>query len=486
MRTGLNRVTSMALALPLVVVGFIVATPIASQASGCSGSQICGGTSGGGGGGQGGGNQGGGSSSGGSNGSGGGNQGGGSGGGNSKPPKDPHAYTIRSTVMAAEQCGVRNDGMKAKAIDWTYTKKFKHGGDPKDNAYPDSSYEWHYYKKSGDKYLYWREAYVSKKCLYPSRIKITQMKCSIQYSVAVDKLLPNSKRLGKATRNTGYKENSKNYAACKSSKGSVSIALPVTEYGYYSVKTWQRAQNVTVETAITKDEVTGKKAKPKIIAVSPAFNTAPKQGMTGSLDCKAGWRSPGVKASKYWTDDNCQGDISSSYVCQAPSVKVDGRAVKENDFIQLMRDGKPKSVVWNQVIKGNNVKVKSQRSQIQRTGSPWVKTSNSNRYVFDLSKSKNGSPMNLGSAGKATSWSNGKLNTVWARGYTASNPGSKTKLSQRIEWKGTKKVRSVSITSINPNTGKISTTPKTVTVPTSGSCSQSVNIEYLRTIGDAQ
>lgn len=415
--------------------------------------------------------------------------GGGGGGGGSTTPVDPYAWTVRSTAWT-ELCPVRNDGKKAKGTAYHYTKVFDYSSD--ENTPPDSKYNWTLRGSFPGKGWAWeRNINTGKTCLYPSRTYFKTVKCSIRYFVAVDKTAPDRKRLAEANKGTGYTENSKNYSACVNSAGRAQTQVPVDEYGFYSVKTWQRAQNARVEVAYTKDEWDGSMAAPKIVSLSPAYNTSPKQGMTGSLDCKNGWSSPGIMAKDYWTDENCVGNAVSSYVCSAPMVRVDASDVGKarmlrnvSGDIQLMRDGKPRLVWFQQDARGNSITIQRYKNHFERTGTPWDFKLPVNKNLVELrSSSTSGGILKTATE---TGVKQGKGGQVWVSGYHASNPGGKTQLTHHLVWEGTKKVQSVSITEINPNDGTIITTPRTVIVPTSGSCSQSVGLQYIRSIGDAQ
>lgn len=412
-------------------------------------------------------------------------------GGSSKPP-DPFAFTAR--YPADGECKVRNDGKSALAKDVTYSKRFKEETSV-DGKHPGTG--WYLYTKipvAGDKFKYrWARDYVvNRKCLYPSRVYKKTIACPVSFHVEATQTKPRSRVLGTASANTGYKAGSRNYNTCISANANVSLQKEVNEYGFYKVFTHSRVENVTFEIAYTANGVTGAMDKPKGVSSSGIFATGKKQVMTGSLDCKNGWASPGISLpSSSYTAELCKNSSTNGFVCAAPNPLLDisesANGSKMKGFsgsVKMMRDGAPRKITWNQSIKGKGVKVNSYKTQYQRSGTPWDSSMPVNQNLMEISTSAKGKSI-WNSAG-GTNWLPTNQKSVFVRAYTASNPASKTVLTQNLKWSGTKQIKSVTITSVNGKTGAVTTRSKTVNVPTGGTCSQSLGLEYVRAIGDVQ
>ncbi|RKS20784.1 hypothetical protein DFO58_1321 [Arthrobacter sp. AG1021] len=247
---------------------------------------------------------------------------------------------------------------------------------------------------------------------------------------------------------------------------------------------------MTIQVPVTRNEYTGTFDKLKVVGVSPAFNTAPRVGMTGSLDCKNGWKSPSLNAPSFWTDAGCEGSYQSSYVCKKPAVQVDvsdtkaryWKSVPTNQTIQMMRDGERREVKFSQEISGKNITVKSIKTQFTRSGTSWDSSQKLNKNLLEM---RTTSGLGLKNAGE-TGVQNGNVSSVFVMGYQASNPNGQTKIGQKLSWTGTKKVKSIKITSVDSDKGTVTTQSTTVTVPTSGECKQEIGLQYIRSIGDVQ
>lgn len=412
----------------------------------------------------------------------------------SKPPTSDYYdgsnwKFVYSKLYVPDKCSVRGDGAKPVVLKIAYREIYKNTAEKT----PPSTHAWKYegfFPMSGAKPHSWsRYAHQSSTCLYGSAFVTKTVTCNISNSVSLNKIRPNAKTLKAVTKKTGFKEGSKNYNSCLSSVGGVSVSVPVTEYGTYSTSTWKRAQTMTVKLPVTANQYTGTFDKMEVVNVSPAFNTAPRKGMTGSLDCKNGWKSPAIAQPKYWTDEGCEGNYATSYRCDAPGVKVDvsntgkARSMKtmNSGILELLNDGKPRLIDFNQKISGANIKINSTSSRFTRSGSPWDSSLSLNKNLLEISNTAKGNSIWKDSG--STAWVSGNRGDIYLSSIQASNPGSHTKLTHELKWTGTKKQSSVKIVEINADTGSVITQGTTVTVPTSGSCSQSVNLKYLRVVG---
>lgn len=471
-----------------------------AHAADCPPMSACGGTGGGGdtGGTGGGTNPGGGGNTGGGSGN---NGGGGSGGGGGGGDYDPYGWTERRMPDWAGgglSCPVRDDGKASIGADYHMTKTFDYGTSATQPPRGEGGWTYSgYFPGSG--YLFEMTVQAGRTCLYPPRSHFVSVVCSIQFGVDIQMTRPTNKTLGTATAGTGYSEGSTNYNACINSKGDARLNKRITEYGYFEVNTFQRAQVAKVEIFDEVDIRTGAVPAPKIVSLSPAYNTLKARTSTASLDCKLGFKSPGVYQSDY-TERLCQGTTSAVAVCS--SMPVQFSDVQYNDFGLTGKQpalstrtgqngsqidkGEITKLVFNQSVGGKGIAVNSYKTKFLRSANstPWMTANQWNNNSFDLRQTWDGKSVLSQGSGTSTPVYGGKDNEVFAKGLDASSAGSPTKITQELTWSGTRTIQSGTITAINPNTGTVSYTPITLTVPTSGVCSQTVTLEYIRPIGD--
>ncbi|MGW9550665.1 hypothetical protein ACWG8W_06370 [Citricoccus zhacaiensis] len=338
-----------------------------------------------------------------------------------------------------------------------------------------------------------RIIFTGKTCLYPSRTYTTVIECAINFNVTLDMVKPKNQRMFSVTANTGYSEGSMNYNACLNSVGQASLNKKVTDFGYYSAKTSRRAVNATVEVAYTADGLTGKIADRKIIKLSRPYNTAPVESMNASLDCTNGWKTPGISSITDWTSNPCIDKGIAPVQCAAPNgVLVDvadegSRSMRKfatGSTVEVSNSGRGRLVQFDQRVSGKGLTVNGYSTRFTRTGTPWNSSiRNVNKNYVELAQSAT-SP-GLFESATSTKKIAGNDKTVYVWGYQASDPGGKTTLGQKVDWTGTQKMQSVAFTGVDAS-GKITTTPITVTVPTSGSCSQSIGLNYTRSVGSSR
>lgn len=425
---------------------------------------------------------------------GGGNTGGG--GGNSAPA-DPDIRVTR--INDAGRCGVRDDGKAAIARD-VYTHKI-YGYGPDENTSPPGGFAWEYQGYSpgyGYSYTAWKSGRTE--CLYPPRTYLTTETCIISSTAVVDRVRPTSARLASRTTSSGYSYGSTDYNACVNSHSRAGVGVSIDDYGYYHSTAYSRAQIATVEISITPNEATGVTPGPKIVGLSAPFITAPKAA-TASLDCNRGFSTPGRLLTNY-TEEACSSENSKSpsYQCVANPVLFDIsdnpkkpqlKSFNAQNSIQFMRDGQPRLTRFNQSITGASIKVNSYTTQFFRDAksTPWdTRNGNAAGFAqgnfFQMRTSATGKSIFPEGAGLKSKVFKGKVNDTWTLANTASSVGEPTIVTQKVQWTGTRTIQSATITEVNGETGKISWTPITVTVPTTGSCSQTASMEYVRAIGD--
>lgn len=388
-------------------------------------------------------------------------------------------------------CAVRNDGKRALQAIHTfgyYLLENVSGVNPGPG--------WtEIYRTQQGTYGYEKTALISIACKYPPRVYYTTVRCSISQSVEAFQVAPNRKTLsGPLTTGTGYAENAGSLAACNNAYGNVYMNKSITEYGFYDIYTWQRMQAVRVEVAYTPNEVTGVTPAPKIISRSPAYNTSRFRAQTASLDCEYGFRSPGVSRSD-WTETPCQTIGRPTYVCVQQPIQFDAgegstttMRASTSGSIQFLRDGKARKTVFNQTPQGSGISINTSRYKTTffraEDSTPWNSSALYNKNQFDLSLNATGQSILSNSKGTSSPTYNGKVDNTWFTGIQSSESGKPTKITQRVNWAGSRTIRSGTITSINANTGAVSWSPINVTVPTSGICNQVASVDYIRPIGD--
>lgn len=399
-------------------------------------------------------------------------------------------YQTWTQLGSVGRCPVRNDGKGAiQAID-TYGKYMLEnvsgvnpGGWTSAGRAPNGTYFWE------------RTALLSTACKYPPRVYYTTVMCSISQTVQANMVAPANKVLATRTTNTGYAENSGSLNSCYGAYGNVYLNQPITEYGFYNIYTWQRMQAVQVEVAYTANEVTGVMPAPRIVSRSAAYNTLPYLAQTASLDCQNGFRTPGINRSD-WTETPCQNIANPSYICVRNPINFDvgDGATKTmlpsaSGFMQLMRDGKSRAVVFNQRPQGASISVNAGRYQTtffrSADSTPWNDGAMWNNNLYKLSLTEKGTNALSQDNGKKSNTMPGRVNNTWMTAIQASDNGKSTKITQRLNWAGTRTIQSGTITMINANTGAVSWAPRTVNVPTSGICDQTATVEYIRAVGDA-
>lgn len=412
--------------------------------------------------------------------------GGGIGGGGTEVP--PNVWIKRVMGLG---CPARyGDGKAALAKDIYYQTQYT--SNTSGRTPPDASWTFYYSTPNGQ-YFFVRDVYLVEKCLYPPRSTFITVTCSIRYYVEAQMVAPQSRSVGQASAGTGYAEGSYNYAACYNSKGYANLTQPLKEYGFYNVNVWQRAATARVEVFTSPNEVTGVTPAPRIVSLSPAYTTSKRVTSTASIDCQNGFKSPGIMRSD-WSETPCQSTTNPSYTCQRQPVLfdgADGTAERMMSFAgnstQFMRDGKPRKVVFNQTPVGATIKVNSYSTRFAREAgsTPWDSSRPYTKNQFELRKTETGLSILTQGSGTLSSSTGGRLNTVFAVGYSAGMSGAPTKITQELSWAGTRTIQSGTIVSINPNTGGVSYAPRMETIPTSGLCKQTASMEYIRAIGDS-
>lgn len=354
-----------------------------------------------------------------------------------------------------------------------WVKIFHYVGDGTPDSVPGSVWE--------------RQVFVGQECIYPPATYMTIERCYLSTTVNLYMTEPSNRLYSTKTSNSNYSLGSSDLNACINSRAYASIQSGLNSYGFYKINSSHRMANVNVEVALEAHPLTGVWPAPKIISTASVYTTGEKTLATASLHCRHGFQNPGVRHGD-WTDASC---INFSYFCPKinPQIEVsDIGATKKmrsfSDKIQLVRDGKTRELIFGSAnVTGTNVSVSSYKTRFVRSGSPWDNTKSYSKNLFELSTSSSAKGSSLSvSSGGATNWINGKINSVFTRGYYASD-ATPTTLTQEIKWTGTRSIRSGVIASVNPDTGGITYTHRYINVPTSGTCSQTVSLDYVRAVG---
>lgn len=438
--------------------------------------------------------------------------GGGSGGGGGSNPD----VRIDRVIPDPGVCPYRTaDGKSAIGVDYQWATIYKYG--TKDTP-PDPYYYWgNPVYTPGYGYLYSTEVLLGHSCLYPPMTYLTTHTCYISSTSTVSMLKPAGGNFKPVTRTntSGYSQGSMDYNACMNSNSEVELGVAISEKGFYTSKAYSLAQIATIEVAYTPDGITGQIPAPKIVGLSGVFQTAPKNA-TGSLHCLYGWESEGVDHGD-WTETPCssQNSTNPSYVCSSDAVLYNGYNFGKTPEVQSMRDGSDNKLEFNQSIKGDSINVEKEWTTFNRSAdsSPWSSTLKENNNLVQLDVlTRNGTRLTKQFAdhqglnrGLQSAKYDGILNTAFLLGFQASDKtpligkngievkdskgepvwiDQPTKITQVVDWAGTRTMQSAIITSIDTRNGVMKATPITVTVPTTGTCSQTASITFIRAIGD--
>lgn len=409
-------------------------------------------------------------------------------------PVDPYLVVETSTYGPTLATCPTSKGRQAKGAWLYYHWEFEKTND---RTIPPEGIGWQWAGSFSNGHHWKRLMYTGKKvCAYPALKAYATVECVIRHYVAIDMVQPQAKRVAVKSAPAGFTAGSSNYTACFNSGGDVGLGGHFKEYGYYRTSTWRQAQNVRVEYTIEKDTWTGAWPASKIVGWGPVRTTQAKVGMTASLHC-TGPNKPGI-FHKDWTEAPCQNTTGTpkkgQWMCVREPVRVDVagpdasylqmKTVASGSPLQLGNDGKPRLLQFQQKVVGGSITINKESSFVTRSGTPWDPMLSEDKNVLELRSSAFGSSL-MKNATTTKTWNKNQGN-VYVKGMAASNPGSKTTLIHHLDWTGIREIQTVEITSVNAETGAINTRNRTITVPTSGTCKQSVGLEFGRVIGDAR
>jgi len=421
-------------------------------------------------------------------------QGGGGGSNNTgtvRPNLDWRVVRGPDTAGGSLRC-VRDDGKAALSVDYYYKRVTALGESA--TVGPNLPGTWKFSSYFPGYGYYWDTfAYNHRVCLYPPRTYTTTAICVIKSFGSVDKVLPSRKNLDTDTAYSDYSRGAPNdYNACVSSNSWARPSAPIGEWGIYHSTAVTTVRTATVEVAYTQNEETGVTPPRKIIDLSAPYELSPKTA-TASSDCAVPFATPARPVLDF-TEGPCSEENSRnpSFRCVAPPVQFDqsdgvGSRVGSNasNSMQFMRDGDPKFLRFNQSVTGSGITVNGYKTTFLRSGTPWSSSKLYNNNFFELSRTDGGSTILSREGGSKSPTYSGRVNEVFHRGFSAGESGAPTLLSQKIDWSGTRTVTTATITGIDGRTGNMTWVASTAQVPTSGSCTQTATMEYIRAIGDA-
>lgn len=331
-------------------------------------------------------------------------------------------------------------------------------------------------------------------CIYAvAHTTLEVITCSIQVDIRVSMLSPMVKHDPSVyVGNSVYPRGSKDINACRASANRYQFGIEraVTEYGYYQATGTERLVPMSIYTTTLTNPETGSQKVSKDIILGAERVTSPRLLTTFSLQCKNGFNTPGVM-SRDWTEQSCQGTGGgTSHKCNANPIQydvADGTSTSmktfSNNRVQMLRDGKARKMNFDQYITGKNISVNSYKTHFVRNAgsTPWNTAKSYNNNLFELRKDIAGGSILTSKNGTSSPTYSGRINTLYASGYSASEVDAPTKIQQELNWSGTRTITSYKITSFN--NGGVQFTPITLKVPTSGVCTQEAVIDYVRAIG---
>lgn len=387
-------------------------------------------------------------------------------------------------------CPRRDDGKAAIRTDYYYKKETAKG---ESRTVGPAGFGWTFSAYIPGYGYYWDAwVYQYRECRYPPRTYTTTATCILSSYGTVNQLKPRQRVLDTKISPSAYTRGSGNIDACRNSKSVAWAKAEITERGYYTSTAVSTATTVTILVPYTPDETTGVTPAPYVIAETAPYPLSPKAA-TGTQTCH-GWNSPALPGITDWSDNPCGPDKSNNptFQCVAPQVlfdKTDANGFQTgshpSNSMQFMRDGEPKFIRFNQGVTGSGITVKSYKTTFYRSGTPWDSSKSYYKNLFDLSLKANGPTILTQESGSRSKTFDGRVNEVFHRGYSAGVSGKPTVITQRIDWSGTRTMASVKVIGTDGRTGQMLTIPITVQIPTSGTCQQSVSLEYIRAIGDA-
>jgi hypothetical protein len=348
-----------------------------------------------------------------------------------------------------------------------------------------------YYPDDGGNGAYWTRllSLSGVICVYkPQNSAVSDpIQCVLSTTATIDRVRPTTARLGTGYATSGYTVGSQDLQACRNSQSSVFIDTNVNEYSIVEAQASSKAVWTTWRTYPGTDPRTGAAFAPTLVYTSGVMDINPQRDSL-SIACW-GKSHPADYSIGDFTDEPCSPHRSTnpSTQCNASPILFDLRPVweKDEDMRSVPADsmeyvvnaiGNPgRKLLFNQNPSGAGVTINSYRTQY---------TTNTNYTTLDLLRQNSTQEDVLVDKKVKTAWFSGKQNAVQLQFQGALNRDEPMKLSQILEWSGTREVSSAGGITVHPITGQMGYADTTATVPTSGSCISTATIGIMRPIGD--
>lgn len=339
----------------------------------------------------------------------------------------------------------------------------------------------------------------SYECIWPPAFQYVSAECIISTSANIQEVRPGNIVLDSRTVYSGYTLGSTDRNACTQSKSSIALNANITRYSIVEARAVSQAARVTFKVYTQAHPQTGVVPATEVVGIIGPYNLTPKTASL-SVSCRS-VSNPADYSLTDFTDNMCNPSTwNPSYQCNANPVLFDtsgagstsptmnsfpGNSVQ---FVKQQTANNGKQITFSQNPGGAGITVNSYKTRFDRSAdsTPWDSSLSASKNLVELDAVNPGGSVseNILKNGTSSGWLSSKINDTKFIAYGASDNGSPTKISQILEWTGTRVVNSATITGINPLTGAINTAATTTTVPTSGMCTQTATIDMVRTIGD--
>lgn len=349
-----------------------------------------------------------------------------------------------------------------------------------------------YYPNDGGSGAYWTRTLSLSGviCVYKPQNSVVSdpIQCILSTTATIDRVRPTTARLGTGYSTSGYTVGSQDLQACKDSQSSVFIDAKVNEYSIVEAQAVSKAVWTTWRTYPGTDPRTGSAFTPTLVDTSGVFDVNPQRDSL-SIACW-GKSHPADYSIGDFTDEPCSPHRSNnpSTQCNVSPVLFDLKASweKEEKMRSVPADsaeyivndiGNPgRKIVFDQNPTGQGITINSYRTQY---------TTNTNYTTLDLLRQNSTQEDVLVDKKLKSAWFSGKQNAVQLQFQGALNRDAPMKLSQTLEWTGTREVSSAGSFTVHPITGQMGYADTTAVVPTSGSCISTATIGIMRPIGDS-
>lgn len=276
-----------------------------------------------------------------------------------------------------------------------------------------------------------------------------QVKCYVDATGTIDKVAPSKSRVTSKTNKTRYGNGDRSYQGCLNSRSVVvSVSTVLSGYGRWHAKASFRYELVTARVPLNKDPITGKTPPTTIISRGGVKNSATRHNYA-QISCSGALvssnRGSAWVGNPSWTHSEC-GPDSSKPIYQCTGVNnlpsINGQATRS---ATLFRDGEENSIrLPNVGLSGRDVSIKSSKTQMLRSGTPWNTNGSTNARTNDVQLKLNGSSKFTSARG--TPWMSGKQRDFTVSSVWSSDKGAPTKITPQVEHTASVRVPTIQIT----------------------------------------